>query len=984
VKIHRWVWIVMVTIGWAAGPVESQTRTITGRITDAVTAQPLSGVQVALPDTRQGTFSRADGTFTIEAPAGEARLRIRLIGYRQLDVVVGAGESNIQVSLQTDVLNLDAIVVTGQATGVSRRNLANSIATVSGDEVDRVPSPTIEQALQGKIAGAQIQTNTGAPGGGNRVRLRGITSLIGAATPLWVVDGVIVSDVQIAPGTNRVSRASGATAIAVVSQEAPVNRIADLNPNDIESIEVLKGAAASAIYGSKASAGVIMITTRRGQAGRTRMSARQGFGTARLSYVEGSRHFKTLDDAISVFGPGVAAYYDPDRQLSYERLIAGESPLNYETSLSASGGTEATRFFVSGLVKHDGGIVRNTFADKQTFRVNLDHFFTPTLKIGLNNEVLHSESDRSLFGNENSGAGVWYTMTKIPSFLDLRRREDGSFPENPFGRSNPLQTIDLFQNREEVWRVLSSARADFDVLQTRTHSIRMLAVTGLDLFSQKNTIFSPPDLQFEPDDGLPGTSVLSFSQNLNLNVNLNAVHSFTPVGGLFTATTSIGSQYETRDLNVSRTSSQGLLGGLQNVRTGVSIAADQDRTRVVDFGFFAQEEVLFRDRLLLTAGVRADRSSNNGDTNRLYLYPKAAASYRMPALIPGFVDELKLRSAYGQAGNQPVYGQKFTTLNTQVIGGVGGFQLLPTAGAADIRPERQAELEAGLDATLMGDRAILEVTAFNRNITDLLLQRTLAPSTGFGSEIFNGGEMRVRGLEIATTVNALQGPTFTWSSRLNFALNRSTITELPVPSFLFSTPTVGAVRIEQGKSATQLIGNDTLPGGREVVPVVIGDGNPSYNAGFSSDVGFKGLRLYALLDRQKGGMLAAGTWRHFDLGQNAPDHDELLPNGRKAGADRVQWYRQVTRVYYQDASYYKLREVTIGYDIPRSVRDRLWAVDNARVNLSGRNLYTWTNYRGGDPDFANFGQGNDNLQRNRELAAYPPSRSFWFTIDLSF
>lgn len=219
-------------------------------------------------------------------------------------VPVGATTNTVEIVLKKDVLNLDQVVVTGQATGISRRNLANDVASVSAAEMTKVSAQSIENAMQGKIAGAQISQSTGAPGGGNRIRIRGISSILGSAQPLYVIDGVIVSDVSVGSGTNKVTRASG-TSISVGNQEAPVNRIADLNPNDIENVDVLKGSAAAAIYGSKASGGVIIITTKRGKAGKPRFSLRMGAGTSDLAYRNDSRHFKTLADAVAVFGAGI-------------------------------------------------------------------------------------------------------------------------------------------------------------------------------------------------------------------------------------------------------------------------------------------------------------------------------------------------------------------------------------------------------------------------------------------------------------------------------------------------------------------------------------------------------------------------------------------------------------------------------------------------------------------------------------------------------
>jgi TonB-dependent starch-binding outer membrane protein SusC len=627
--------------------------------------------------------------------------------------------------------------------------------------------------------------------------------------------------------------------------------------------------------------------------------------------------------------------------------------------------------------------------------------------VSAGSELVRNSADRGLFGNDNAGNSIYYTVTKMPSFYDFRQQSSGVYPENPFYPSNPFQTISLVQNREVVWRSLTTARLQAEALTTDRHQLRFSGNGGVDVFTQRNNVFSPPELYYEDDDTRLGTAVASYAQNLQYNVNLNAVHVFTPRQS-FSLTSQIGTQYEVRDLDQTRTVGENLLGGLAIPVAGTLRDIDNNRQAVYDFGVFVQTEALMWDKLYLTAGMRADRSSNDGNIGKMFIFPKFSGSYRIPQpRFIGAIDEVKLRVAYGETGNQPQYGQKFTNLGSGSIGGLGGFTLGGTRGFADIRPERQREIEGGTDISMFSNRAQLELTGFERNISDLLISRALAPTTGFATEVYNGASMRVRGYEAAINAFPVQTTRFgglTWNARFNIAHNASTITKLPVPSFLLSTPQVGAIQIKEGLSATTLVGNDTVAVAGtcpdnpvdprvcatrrvgDVVAVYMGDGNPKYNAGLGNEVRWKGLSVYGLLDRQKGGMLAAGTWRHFDLGQNSRDYDDPSPDPRKTlGKWRTDTYLRVTRIYYQDVSYWKLRELTVGYDIPQRFTNRLFArANNARLSLSGRNLKTWTKFRGGDPDFSNFGGTPESLQRNRELGSYPPSRSFWLTLSAGF
>ena len=276
------------------------------------------------------------------------------------------------MALEPDVFKLEEIVITGQATGVENRNLANAVSTVSGAELTRAPTPTVESALQGKIPGATIQANSGAPGGGLQVNLRGVSTIIGDIEPLYVVDGIPVSDVAIPNGANAVTAAQAGGNPR--NQDNPVNRIADINPEDIEKIEVLKGGSAAAIYGSKATNGVIFITTKRGQVGKPQFNISQKFGVSERANELGQRTFGTLDEALSVFTDTalVTAQYQQGRVFNFEDELYGHKPVSYETDASVSGGTENTKYYVSGLVKDDGGIATNTGYKKQALRSNLD------------------------------------------------------------------------------------------------------------------------------------------------------------------------------------------------------------------------------------------------------------------------------------------------------------------------------------------------------------------------------------------------------------------------------------------------------------------------------------------------------------------------------------------------------------------------------------------------------------------------------------
>ena len=1014
-KLRRFVVLAFAAVFAAASSSAAQQRTITGLVTGEATGEPVLGAQVTVVGTNTSGLTNADGRFSIQVPSGEVRLRVDIIGFRRVDVVVGPTQQTVQVALATDVLLLDEIVVTGQATGVAKRNLANAVGTVSSAELNKTPASSIEQMLVGKLAGVAISQNSGAPGGGSRVRMRGITSIIGPGEPLYVLDGVIISDARLDGGINAVSLAAGRRQGQIASNEQmnPRSRITDLNPDIIERIEVLKGASAAAIYGSKASNGVILITTKRGQAGAPQFTVRQGFGTATRAFTFGSRYFETQADAEDAFGPQAADHWTPGYEaVSLEDQLSGREPFQWETSATMSGGTDNTRYFAAALVRHEPGIVINTLADKASLRLNIDQNIGARLSIQVGAEVIRTKSDRGMFGNDNSGTSYYFVVPHQPNFFDLRptcpdgqkrvQCEDGQgvYPENPYVASNPLQTAPGMRRDETVWRIISSGRVNFDAISTSAHNLRVSLNGGVDNFTQKFDLFSPPELHFEDDDGLPGSRVLSFADGINSNINFNLVHTFNSASGALQANTSAGIQFEREELNVSRTAAKGLIGGTPNLATAVSVGVDEVNAVIQDFGFFVQEEVLINDKLLLTVGGRADRSSANADTGEFFFYPKASVSYRIPT-DNSVLNEIKFRAAFGQTGNRPGFGQKFSNLQTTNVAGVGGLVIDPDAGNVNARPERQSEFEGGADAQLYSGRVFFEGTVFQKKITELLLRRNLAPSTGFETEIFNGGELQVWGLEAAVSVVPIQSQRTTWTATVNWSMNRSEITDLPVPSFLArGSLTQGAIRIEEGESATQWVANDTVPGtglsdNPQVVVRAQGDGEPRWIAGLTSTLQHRAFTFAATVDAQKGGMLNLGTWRHWDGQKNAFDHDEIDPaTGIKKGVLRRQLSRIYPRSYTRDMSWVKLREVRIAVDVPASLTAGLWGgIKGATISLSARNLFTDQSllggdfYQGSDPEVSNYNSGTqsaNNVQWNREFAGYPSSKSFWLNFDLTF
>lgn len=965
----------------------AQTRRISGRITVEGSGEGVGSATVTVLGTALGTITGEDGRFSLPAPEGTVNLRARRIGYVPKVVPVSAGISDVNITLAKDVLQLEAQVVTGQATSVSTTNIANAVTIVSGEKLNQAPAQGIDQALQGRVPGAVISTNSGAPGGGTQIQLRGATSINASSSPLYVVDGIVVNNTAISNGINSITGAAGGNFAS--NQDQQVNRIADINPQDIETVEVLKGASAGAIYGSGGSNGVIVITTKRGRAGNAEIGVIQRLGTQMLSNKLGERCFSSgaeVDAAgYDSTGFGAAAIKCHD----YEQELYGRKDLSYETDLSVRGGSPngSTTYFMAGSVRHDAGIQVNTGYTKQSFRINLGQQVGGRLRFQVNTQLLHTLTERSLSGNDNNGVAPYTIISATPSFFDFTPK-DGVYPVNPFigVGTNLLQDAALIRTPENVYRLLGSATGEWTVFSGQRQNLLFSLRGGLDSYSDESKLYSPPQLFFEPlDDGLAGTVFNSQGNFVNANVNGTLIHTYSV--SPFTATTSIGVRQLRQNQQITSTTGRGLPPGITNVSLALQSFNNEFLEVDKSLTYFAQEEfVTLSERLLLTAGVNAERASVNGDDTKFYSYPKFSASYNIPYL-PSFADNLKLRLAYGKAGNRPPYGQKFTSLITSTDDNIIGGRPSTVLGLSTIHPETSTELEGGFDLRLFRSRAQLSVTQYRKQVDDLILASALSPSTGFTTKIVQSGNQLVNhGTEVALNLSVIQRSAFSWVSNTTYSYERGKVTRLSVPPFLpggaFST-VYGSGRIEQGMSPTQVyvqIGCNiplTASGRCNSKKYgAYGDFAPDFQMGFSNDFNFGPVRLTSLLDWRKGGKTINLTNNYFDGGNLL--QDTALRNARYLA------YRGGQPVYAENATYLKLREVTISFGLPQFMSGSLFngAGRDVRLELSGRNLKTWTPYTGLDPEVSNF--GSQNIRQSQDVTPFPPSRQFFLSILANF
>ena len=969
----------------------AQERQISGRVTRSGSTDPVPDVEISVLNAAEGRTTRtsADGRYSISVPAGDTRLQVRAIGYTRREITVPAGTSTLDIVLVQDFFRLSEVVVTGQATTVERRSATTAIAYVTGEELSRVTAPTFENALTGKVSGVNLQSNSGAPGGGIQMQIRGNNTILGAYDPLYVIDGVIYSNDRIASGRGVITAAAFATA-----EDDAVNRVADINPADIASIEILKGAAASSIYGSKAANGVVIITTRRGQQGRPRVRLTQRFGQFTPQKTLESRRW-TLAEATAPaaqggYGPAVAQWFSPDPNPyfnHYDRVFTGREA-SWETAADVSGGTENTRYLVGATFKRDGGIEPNTGFRRQGLRINLDQIVNARFDVKVSSVFNRSEHDRGWNNNCNNYACHGYAFPYTPSFVDLRRKDEtGNYIRPDWGiQSNTVQLTDLGVNNEQTNRFTGGATVNYNAITSDRQSLRFIVGGGLDGFHQTNDIWAPGELFSEQPQALPGEALDQDGRSQFYNWNANLVHTLRP-GGFWSATTSAGLQYEDRALRTNRIRTQNLVPGQRNVGQGTITTGTENLTQERTFAMYAQEELrLFADRLLVQAGLRAEKSSVNGDIDKYFIFPKLSASYRILNLL-GIGSEIKPRFAYGETGNQPLFGQKFTLLGTPLLGGLQGFTVSPISGFPGVEPERVKEIELGLDGYALNGRLTWELTTFNRNTTNLLLPRTPAPSTGFTSRIFNGGKIKNTGIEIGLGFTPIQRERMQWVSRMTYTTYDSEVIDLAgLPPFrppLSGFGGLGVTFIRVGDPLTQLIGRAYNADGTRTTAtdITIGNTAADYRMGFVNDFTLGPWSLNAVLDYQHGGDIINLTQFLYDDGglrSNAADFGSDAHKIRqKAIADGVMI------PFIEDATFLKLRELSLGVDIPARLLSGIrWGVDDARVSLTGRNLFTKAKYTGLDPEVANLGSAA--IRNNLDVAAYPPSRSVFLNISLGF
>ena len=974
--------------------VGSAQYTIRGIVSDD-NGEPLIGVNVLVDGTSSGTVTELDGSYSIDVSSDPATLIFSYLGYASQSIVVSSDDSIVDVILEESASTLDEVVITGLASTIKRSNLANAVASISAQELTGItPQNTVDGALYGKFKGADIRANSGAPGGGFSIRLRGVTSVFLDQQPQYIIDGVYLDNSTISLGTDIVTAAAGGGNTAT-NQDDASNRIADLIPEDIESIEILKGASAAAIYGVGGAGGVVVIKTKSGRYNQdTRVNLSQTIGFSSPTRLLGDRGWDRAKVA-SVFSEAEAQRFDQNGQNDYEAELYDNNPIQSVTALSVSGGSDKTKFYVSGTYRDQGGLVNNTGYQKASMRANVSHKLTDRLTMDVSTQYIFADADRGLFNNSNANTTIGYAMAFTRPWDDLFADANGNFPANGRVGSNVLETVALTTNEERVNRFFGSLTSTYTIFQDDAQSLKAGIELGIDQYSVRTTGLFPQSLSFFRDpSSLRGVSIAGNGFNNRNNMSAFLVHNYITDNNI-SFRTQLGAIQLDRSQNVVTAIASGLNGSQTNVDQAQNISVGQTKLEEQIKGLFFQEEINYDDKIIATLGLRGDKSSNNGDPNEIFWNPKASIAFNIHNLtdMGSVISQFKPRAAYGQSARFAGFGDRFNALDPTQIAGNSGLFTSALRGNPDVSPETQKEIEFGIDMGFFNNRLLFTSTYYVKTIDDLLLRAQVPASSGFTNQVVNAGSLQNKGIELGIEAEAIKTDDLSWATGLNWWRNRSNVTQLDIPAFNTGgfAAFLGQGRIEEGSSATQLIG--TIDPSRcngadcsNVDPegdgfMRFGDMEADFNMSWTNSIVWKGFELNWLLHWKQGGDGINLSTLLYDLGQVTWDYDDVTldPEGAASNGDfRLAALGVHPGVYIEDAGYIRLREIGLYYTIPRATAN----FADIRLGLSGRNLINSFDYNSYDPEVSNF--GNNVLINSVEVTPYPANKTINFHLNVTF
>ena len=954
-RIRGWVALPALLLFALAAPggLEAQTTgTVTGQITDAQSGAPLGQVQVYLQGAGLGSLSNAQGRFTLgNVPAGSYTIRAERLGYQagSGEITVVAGEETVfNLAMSTQALALDALVVTGTAGAARRREVGNTISQIDMAGVLEPPA-NMDALLQSRVTGMTVTPGSGSVGSGAQIRLRGNVSVAMSNQPIIYVDGVRIRSDAFAknvPNTGFQSRSNNDVA-------SPLN---DINPADIERIEVIKGAAATTLYGTEAAAGVIQIFTKRGRPGAAQWTVQIDQGMARvLPFGPDTSDRPPSEPArTSAGGRSEFLFIDPWLRNAWQQRY----------SVSVAGGREDFQYFISGSLTDNEGVLPNDHEDRINLRGNFAFFPVDNLQLQWNTAFTQTNLSHTAVGNNAHG------LT-----LNAFRRDRN------YASSEDREAIDPLLNQEltsEIERFVTGMTATW----TPTPEFTNRLTVGYDLALQNNRNLRPFGFELAP------TGILSDRRHRFATLTADLVSSYSyRVNDDFRTSFSAGGQLVTTETEETGAYGENFPGpGRPVVDAGGSTLGFESRQRVINAGLFGQILFDLRDRYFLTLGMRVDGNSAFGENLGLQSYPKVSFSWVVSD--EDFWDpawgQIKLRSAYGHSGRAPGAFDAVRTYNPVGWGQDPAFFPL-NVGNADLGPERTAEFEAGFDGAFLDERLAVEFTYFNARTTDALFNVRQIPSAGFlGSQLENVGELKNSGIELSGNFSVINRANFGWDVGANLTTVNSEVISLGgAPPFSLGNfgwivegapvPVIRARCVENAGELADPIFRDDCE---------IGPANPTRIIGMNTTFSLpRGMSITTRGEYQSGhyiydlaafnavtrSVIWAGCYNVYAIEQT---------QGRDAvpAEERARCFlptRADHHIYPSD--FFKIREVTFNAPIP----DRLVpGGSRATFTLSGRNIFRWTKpeFRTFDPEMSN----NSGFEASvRSISEHVPGPSLW-------
>lgn len=996
----RWPWfkvtlMCMMMLALLSQSVNAQNAryTVTGTVTDARTKSPLPGVVVRIPNTSAATTTDGSGKYNLvtNLSAGNYNLVFSLIGFKPVTKAITLGPTETvtaDAQLSEDVVGLEEVVVTGTSVATAKKQLGNAISTVSANALESSLATSVDQALAGKVAGAQITQNSGNPAGGISVRLRGTSTVVGSGDPLYIVDGVIVNN--------------GSPQLIDLGGYAQ-NRLVDINPNDIERIEIIKGAAAAAIYGSRASNGVVQIFTKRGKTGAPRVTASTQF---KVSEVRKTLDYNDYPFRFVNTNPADLTQ-EPVTRYDYQDKIF-RTALGTENNVSVSGGSDKTQYYMSANFLKNQGIIDNTDFTRGGARVRLDQTMNDWLSISAGANYVISTSEEIPNGGLSEAYGALTGFIFSNNFINpepVNGIYPSTAPTNILRRTNPLEAINRFDFNQRTSRFIG----DVQVNMTPITNLNVNYTLGYDNSTQIATGFIPVgNTTPSYDQGYSRRADrTSFLLNNDLNVSYRAT-----LADWLESTTGVGATAQLEKNFTTGVTATQLVPLVRTVDAGATIRTGEFRSDINILGFFAQQTFGVGDRLFLTAAGRYDVSSVFGEENRWQFYPKVSGSYLISNEsfwqgLSDYVPILKLRASYGQAGNLTAIGayDRYTNYNPVAAPGLPGFVPSSLLGNAGIKPERQEETEVGADMSFLGGRLGLEFSYYHKNVEDLLLFVTLTPSSGYLNQFANVGTMTNKGFEVLLTGAPIQSEKINWKTTVTYSRNKNEVNNVPGGVLLFpgGFSQVAAVNgfplgafystfFARNPDGSLLLNAAGLPQpervGRNVetgqptgatAKKVIGDPNPDWTGSLINEVMIgKNLTFRAQLDAAYGFEVFNFTRRvgerdlYGGLAGYEPELRGEVPKGTSAALFGI------FENYIEDGSFIKLRELSVGYEL----RPEFLKGNSLRFTLAGRNLFSIDDYSGYDPEVNAAGQTT--AVRGFDFVEVPIPRTYALGVQVSF